>query len=127
MFAEKEKNDDTGIRVARRFVFKPKIQIWVNFGWSCNGRSWYILWTLGPFYEVFCYILWTLAKVRGNFFPVWVFCTKKNLATLMGIIAVGKEIWKQNLFRIFCCPTFKTIFQREVRRTSPMVKSSWKF
>jgi hypothetical protein len=37
-------------RVARWFVFKPKIQIWVNFGWSCNGRGWYILWTLGPLF-----------------------------------------------------------------------------
>jgi hypothetical protein len=26
------------LRVARWFVFKPKIQIWVNFGGSCNGR-----------------------------------------------------------------------------------------
>jgi hypothetical protein len=25
-------------RVARWFVFKPKIQIWVNFGGSCKGR-----------------------------------------------------------------------------------------
>jgi hypothetical protein len=24
-------------RVARWFVFKPKIEIWVNFGGSCNG------------------------------------------------------------------------------------------
>jgi hypothetical protein len=39
-------------RVARWFVFKPKIQIWVNFGRSCNGRCWYILWTLGPFYSL---------------------------------------------------------------------------
>jgi predicted RNA-binding protein YlxR (DUF448 family) len=36
-----------GTRVARWFVFKPKIQIWVNLGGSCNGRGWYILWTLG--------------------------------------------------------------------------------
>jgi hypothetical protein len=36
-------------RVARWFVFKPKIQIWVNFGGSCNGRCWCILRTLGPF------------------------------------------------------------------------------
>jgi hypothetical protein len=27
-----------GSRVARWFVFKPKIRIWVNFGGSCNGR-----------------------------------------------------------------------------------------
>jgi hypothetical protein len=36
-------------------------------------------------FMVFCYILWTLVIVRGNlviFFPVVVFCTKKNLATL---------------------------------------------
>jgi hypothetical protein len=37
-------------RVARWFDFKPKIQIWVHFGKSWNGRCWYILWTLGPFY-----------------------------------------------------------------------------
>jgi hypothetical protein len=46
-----------GIRVARWFVFKPKIQIWVNFGRSCNGRCWYILWTLGPFYCLLLYFL----------------------------------------------------------------------
>jgi hypothetical protein len=34
-------------RVARWFVFKPKIQIWVKFGGSCTGRCWFILWTLG--------------------------------------------------------------------------------
>jgi hypothetical protein len=30
-------------RVAGWFVFKPKIQIWVNFGGSCYGKCWYIL------------------------------------------------------------------------------------
>jgi hypothetical protein len=30
-------------RVARWFVFKPKIPIWVNFGGFCYGKSWYIL------------------------------------------------------------------------------------
>jgi hypothetical protein len=30
-------------KVARWFVFKPKIKIWVNFGGSCYGKSWYIL------------------------------------------------------------------------------------
>jgi hypothetical protein len=28
-------------RVARWFVFKPNIPIWVNFGGGCNGKSWY--------------------------------------------------------------------------------------
>jgi hypothetical protein len=72
-------------RVARWFVFKPKIQIWVNFGGSWNGKSWYILEPFGLFYGnwkyfmVVWYILWSL----GIFFPVLVFCTKKNLATLI--------------------------------------------
>jgi hypothetical protein len=30
-------------RVARWFVFKPKVPIKVNFGRSCYGKSWYIL------------------------------------------------------------------------------------
>jgi hypothetical protein len=42
-----------------------KLQIWVNFGGCCNGRCWYILWSLGPFYGL-CYILWTFGIVRGN-------------------------------------------------------------
>jgi hypothetical protein len=68
-------------RVARWFVFKPKIQIWVNFGGSCNGRCWYILWTLSPFYSLLLYFMdiWKF----GIFFQVLVFCTKKNLSTLV--------------------------------------------
>jgi hypothetical protein len=73
-------------RVARWFVFKPKIQIWANFGGSCNGRWWYILWTLGPFYlQSFVIFYGYLVVIRdyfGIFFPVLVCCTKKNLATL---------------------------------------------
>jgi hypothetical protein len=37
-------------------------------------------------FTVFCYILWTFGIVRGNLvyiFPALVFCTKKNLATLV--------------------------------------------
>jgi hypothetical protein len=30
-------------RVARWFIFKPKIPFWVNFGGSWNGKCWYIL------------------------------------------------------------------------------------
>jgi hypothetical protein len=32
-----------GGRVARWFVFKQKIPIWVTFGESCNGKSWHTL------------------------------------------------------------------------------------
>jgi hypothetical protein len=55
----------------------PKIPTWVNFGGSCNGRCWYSLWQLGPFYGHLVY-LWQF----GIFFPVWVYFTNKNLATL---------------------------------------------
>jgi hypothetical protein len=37
-------------------------------------------------FTVFCYILWTFCIVRDNFvyfYPVLVFCTEKNLATLI--------------------------------------------
>jgi hypothetical protein len=30
-------------------ILKPKIPIWANFGGSCNGRCWYILWPFGIF------------------------------------------------------------------------------
>jgi hypothetical protein len=47
-------------RVARWYVFKPKIQIWVKFGGSCNGRCGYILWTFGPFHRLLL-----------NFMDIW--------------------------------------------------------
>jgi hypothetical protein len=74
------------IRVARWFVFKPKIQICVNFGGTCNGRWWNILWTMVHF-TVIWYILWTFGIVCGNLvcFHVLVFCIKKNMATLIYI------------------------------------------
>jgi hypothetical protein len=51
-------------RVARWFIKRPKIAIWVHFGGYCNGRFWYILWTFGLYYghlKYFTgiwYILW---------------------------------------------------------------------
>jgi hypothetical protein len=54
-------------RVARLFVFKTKIPIWVNLGVSCNGRYCYNLWTLGPFYDLLFYFtdIHTYGVVRG--------------------------------------------------------------
>jgi hypothetical protein len=34
-------------KVARWFVFKPKIPIWENFGGPLNGKCWCILWPFG--------------------------------------------------------------------------------
>jgi hypothetical protein len=66
-------------RVARWFVFKPKIQIWVNFFRALQWKMYYILWSLGPFYG-FCYILWTFGIIRSNMlyiFPFWYFVPRK--------------------------------------------------
>jgi hypothetical protein len=46
-------------------------------------------------FTVFCYILLTFGKVRGNvayFIPFWYFCTKKNLATLLWQTAVRPKL-----------------------------------
>jgi hypothetical protein len=50
-------------RVARWFVFKPKIPIWVNFLGPEIGKCWYILWPFGIFYIHL-----------GNFMIIWVHC-----------------------------------------------------
>jgi hypothetical protein len=44
-------------RVARWLFFKPKIQIWVTFGGSCNERCWYRLWTFGLFNSHLTYLM----------------------------------------------------------------------
>jgi hypothetical protein len=76
--------------VARRFVFKPKIQTWVNFGGSCTGRCWYILWTLGPLYSLLLYFMdfWCSS---WYIFPVLVFCAKRNMATVLSTTTPGHE------------------------------------
>jgi hypothetical protein len=75
-----------GSWVAKWFVFKPKMPIWVNFGGPCDGRCWYILWPFGLFdghlaifygFLVYVMVIWYI-------FPVLVSFSKKNLATLAG-------------------------------------------
>jgi hypothetical protein len=80
------------IRFARWHTFKPKIQIWENFGGTCNGRFWYILWPFGLFYGHLVYFVadWYtyLVAIFVYFIVIWyifsllVCCTKKNLATV---------------------------------------------
>jgi hypothetical protein len=68
--------------------FQTKIPIWVNFGGSGDGRCWYILRTLGPFYGLLLYFMgiWYSLWLFGIVFPILVFRTKKNLATLIPLI-----------------------------------------
>jgi hypothetical protein len=47
--------------------FIPKILFWENFGGSCNGRCWNILWPS-------CYILMPIGKLNGHslhFAVIW--------------------------------------------------------
>jgi hypothetical protein len=74
------------IRVARWYIFKPKIQIWVNFGRSFNSGCWCFY---GKFvYSTAKFILWPFGTFRGLlvYFSVLVGCTEKNLATLLPIV-----------------------------------------
>jgi hypothetical protein len=82
-----------------------KSQLWVNFGGSFNGKSWYIL---GPFGLFYCYwkyfmAIWYIVLSFGIFFSVLVFCTRKNLATL----PQSSKLASQQLFDIqlsfSCC------------------------
>jgi hypothetical protein len=64
----------------------PKIPICVYFGGPWNRKCWHILRSFGIFYGHWVYII-TICFISWPFrifLPVWVFCTKKNLATLFG-------------------------------------------
>jgi hypothetical protein len=50
-------------RVARWFVFKPKIPIWLNFGGSCYGN-------LGIFYDHLVYF----TAIVNVLWPFGIFC-----------------------------------------------------
>jgi hypothetical protein len=45
------------IRVARWYIFKPKLPIWVHFGGPLNRKCWHILWTFGLYYGHFVYFI----------------------------------------------------------------------
>jgi hypothetical protein len=72
-------------RFARWNIFKPKIPIWVNFGWSCNERCWYVVWSFGKFcvHLVYFAAIWDICWSFCIFLPILVRFTKKNLATLL--------------------------------------------
>jgi hypothetical protein len=44
-------------RVARWYIFIPKIPIWVNFGGPWNGKGWYVLCPFGIFYGQVVYVM----------------------------------------------------------------------
>jgi hypothetical protein len=62
-----------GIRVARWYIFKPKIPIGVNFEGPWNGKVWYILW---PF-EIYYSHLGNLAAIWCMFPRFVILCQSK--------------------------------------------------
>jgi hypothetical protein len=71
-------------RVARWYIFKSKIPIWVNIGRSFHGRCCNILWHLVYFNAIFVFYDHLVCFVVIRYiFPILVCCTKKNLATLV--------------------------------------------
>jgi hypothetical protein len=60
-------------RVARWFVFKPKIPLWVNFEGSCNGKSGYILRPFDLFYGNWKYFMAVFCGHLVDFPPFWYF------------------------------------------------------
>jgi hypothetical protein len=69
-----------GGRVARWFVFKPKIQIWVIFGGSWIGRCLYILWKLSLLHGPLLY-----------FMHIWYICGNLEYFSRFGVLFQEKS------------------------------------
>jgi hypothetical protein len=67
-------------RVARWYMFKPKIPVWVNFVVPWNENSWYILWPFEICVMAVWYILWQF----GNLVAIWYIFPR------FGILCKGK-------------------------------------
>jgi hypothetical protein len=59
IFGKNWRAEEEESRVARWFVFKPKIPIWVNFGGHWNGKCCYSL-------TIIWNILWPFAIMYGS-------------------------------------------------------------
>jgi hypothetical protein len=70
-------------RVARWFVFKPKIPILVKFGGPWSGQCCYILFGTFYGYLVQSIAFWYSLLSFGILIAFWYVPTKKNLATLI--------------------------------------------
>jgi hypothetical protein len=74
-----QKTEVLSSRVARWLLFEPKIPVLVNFGWSCNGRCWYILWPFGQFSGHLAQFMtiWYIFPRFGTFYPLWYVVPRK--------------------------------------------------
>jgi hypothetical protein len=62
-------------RVARWFLFRPKIPIWVYFGGSWNRKCCYIFWSFGIFYDHWVYIM-----AFAHFIVIWYIFTSFGIS-----------------------------------------------
>jgi hypothetical protein len=101
------------IRVARCYILLPKILIWICLGRPWNGKCSYILGLFvilmvciyfGKYMGI--YIWWS----SGIFSPVLVFCTKKNLTTLLLIFPVSFSSARCNVFLGLLCAGWPDAF-----------------
>jgi hypothetical protein len=83
------------IRVARWYIFKPKIQLWENFGGPWNGKGWCTLWPFGIYYGhlVIFVLIWFIFPCFG------ILCKEKSGNP--GHHAPGQEIIVSVLASIF--------------------------
>jgi hypothetical protein len=66
-------------RVARWFIFKPKIPIWGKFSGPQIEKCWYISWPFGMFYGHmgYCMTIWHSLCLFGTFFRFWYHAPRK--------------------------------------------------
>jgi hypothetical protein len=70
--------------VARWFISRPKVLVWVYFGGPWNGKCWYIFWPLGIIYDNLYMYLQPFGVVCGPLvyiFRIGMFGPTKYLAT----------------------------------------------
>jgi hypothetical protein len=88
----------------------------------------YILWTFGIFYIHLGYFMtiWYILCSFGTFFPVWVSCTKKNLATLFSMRTIRMTKSFHADIRFDCTVSWVTrvarfffILTYQIRKTIP--------
>jgi hypothetical protein len=127
-------------RIARWYIFKPKIPIWANFWWSFNGTSilwpfdlffsylvylfyckiWYKLWSFGincghlVYFLVIWYVFWSFTITSGQlvYFSALVHCIKKDLPSIPKIC---QTYLAYNLFRLFFRMHYEFSFANELQ------------
>jgi hypothetical protein len=112
-----ERLNGVWLRVARWFVLKPKIPIWVNIGGPKIGKCLNIFWPFGIFYKhlgFFMTIWYICVQFVHYVIPVLVSCTEKNQASLVWLAFIQvKE--KVTSTETFCIPSLETNVNFELR------------